>query len=377
MIAVHNDYDMIQKSLKKSIEMSNKPLLKYQEQMQKMINATQVNIPNISLPNFGIENYSFLQENPAVNIINERENELKELTSTLISNYTFSNQFLDKINGLISAMLQAVNESAKRLLSDSVRNIIDNMSSLLLDAVSSPALEWIRSIDFSPMITVLKNLNFDSDVLKRYRELNQVYLVTMYECKWFPYAGWTTDISLMTEVLDIIDTSRGKSKRREQRVDKVILKYYTQQEIKNIKRSLQNSDLESHIKKILGQAVEAHLRGEYALTIACLATMWEGLIHHKLHINGRYNQKKTKENFAVLIRENDFEPIFSEFYEKLIVSQCDTPEQVIDGVPNRNGISHSKYKKYPNKKASLNAILLTDFIIALTPKDLSEETENG
>lgn len=40
VIAIHNDYDMIQKSLKKSIEMSNKPLLKYQEQMQKIINAT-------------------------------------------------------------------------------------------------------------------------------------------------------------------------------------------------------------------------------------------------------------------------------------------------------------------------------------------------
>lgn len=105
--------------------------------------------------------------------------------------------------------------------------------------------------------------------------------------------------------------------------------------------------------------------------------MWEGLIHHKLHINGRYNQEKTKKDFAELIYENDFEPIFSEFYEKLIVSQCDTPEQVIDGVSNRNGISHSKYKKYPNKKASLNAILLTDFIIALTPKDLLKETKNG
>lgn len=56
VIAIHNDHDMIQKSLKKSIEMSNKPLLKYQEQMQKIINATQVNIPNILLPNFGIEN---------------------------------------------------------------------------------------------------------------------------------------------------------------------------------------------------------------------------------------------------------------------------------------------------------------------------------
>lgn len=92
VIAINNDYDMIQKSLKKSIEMSNKPLLKYQKQMQKMINATQVNIPNISSPNFGIENFPFLKEKSAVNIINEREKELKELTSTLISNYTFANR---------------------------------------------------------------------------------------------------------------------------------------------------------------------------------------------------------------------------------------------------------------------------------------------
>ena len=54
------------------------------------------------------------------------------------------------------------------------------------------------------------------------------------------------------------------------------------------------------------------------------------------------------------------------------MSQCDTPEDVIDGVPNRNGVSHSKYKRYPNKKASLNAILLTDFIIGLNPLPTGE-----
>ena len=51
---------------------------------------------------------------------------------------------------------------------------------------------------------------------------------------------------------------------------------------------------------------------------------------------------------------------------------CDTPEDVIDGVPNRNGVSHSKYKRYPNKKASLNAILLTDFIIGLSPLPIED-----
>ena len=65
----------------------------------------------------------------------------------------------------------------------------------------------------------------------------------------------------------------------------------------------------------------------------------------------------------------DKSPIFSDFYENFIVCDCNSPDEVIDGVPNRNGVSHSKYKKYPNKKASLNAILLTDFIIGLKSKE--------
>lgn len=355
--------------MRNKIEESAESLIRQEEQIKGIIDDKLVNIPDISLPIFVTQNLSLLQENSLIKAIKERENIFETLTtSTIVTDYTFTNSLLDRINESMSVMLQAFSESAIRSLADSINNIVGNMSSALLDIVRSPALQWIQSIDFSPMCTFLENLNFDNDVLKRYRELDQVYLTTMYECKWFPYAGWTADLSLMIEVSDIIATSRGKSKRREQRVDKVILGYYTQQEIKNIKRSWKNSDLEPHIKKILAQAIEAHLRGEYALTITCLATMWEGLIHRKLHINGRYSQKKTKEDFAKLIDENDFEPIFSEFYENLIISQCNTAEDVIEGVPNRNGISHSKYKKYPNKKASLNAILLTDFIIGLEPK---------
>lgn len=107
------------------------------------------------------------------------------------------------------------------------------------------------------------------------------------------------------------------------------------------------------LKKILGQAIEAHIRGEYALSIACLSTMWEGLIHHKLHITGRYSQKKTGQGLVALIEENNFDPVFGEFYEKLIVCDCNTVDEVVEGVPNRNGVSHSKYKKYPNKKSFL------------------------
>ena len=276
-----------------------------------------------------------------------------------------------QVNPAIYSTAQIIAEASASLY-NSIHTVIEGCTTTLQAYVNSPFVQWISSFDFTPLRTILEDLNFDSDVLKRYRELNERYLQVMYESKWFPYAGWTVDIKLFAEVNEIIATSRGASQRREKRIDSVIMSYYTTKEIKNIKRGWRNSDLDPHIKKILGQALEAHLRGEYALTISCLATMWEGLIHKKANVVGRHGSKKTKEDFEKLLTENDFEPIFGEYYDNFIMSQCDTPEDVIDGVPNRNGVSHSKYKRYPNKKASLNAILLTDFIIGLNPLPTGE-----
>ena len=143
-------------------------------------------------------------------------------------------------------------------------------------------------------------------------------------------------------------------------------------EIKNIKRSWNKSDLKPHIKKILGQAIEAHLRGEYVLTITCLATLWECIIREKLNVT-RINQTKASKELKELSVANNFEEIYSDFYANLILCDCSSPDDVIDGVPNRNAIGHSQYKKYPNKKSSLNAILITDFLIHLKPKEITEE----
>lgn len=197
-------------------------------------------------------------------------------------------------------------------------------------------------------------------------------MTAMYECKWFPYAGWAADITMTAEISDILATSRGASKRREKRIDKVILDYYDKNEIKFIKRIWRESDLEPHIKRILGQALEAHLRGEYALCISSLATMWEGLIYIKANnatMQDRHRQRMaiTKKELEDLIEANDYDKIFSDYFNTFIVSQCNKVDDVVDGVPNRHGVSHSWYHSYPSKKASLNAILLTDFIIGLEP----------
>lgn len=272
----------------------------------------------------------------------------------------------------MAAAIETLNNSAIKAASESIKITADYLSSLQLTAIQSPFIKWLDTFDFSLWRRVLEGV-YKTE--RKKKDLHHAYLQLMYDCEWFPYVAFTANLTLFGKINEIVKSSRGKSKRRKARIDKTILESYTPKRIKAIKMAWRDSDLEPHIKKMLGQALEAHLRGEYALTITCLATMWEGLIRYKANVTGRRQSKKTKEDFAKLTQENDYETIFSDYYENFIVSQINTDDDVIEGVPNRNGVSHSKYKKYPNKKASLNAILLTDFIIGLTPKEIV--AENG
>lgn len=368
------------------IQNSVRPFLEHEEQIRKMVeisDALKGDLPSAATLSPAMEVIAKFEENDAIKHLDEYTSAMTA-AETLFANtptpaeilgnavIKFGNYFANyQINSGIYDALSAFENKIASAFGNNLQTIIDKTSSALISAFESPMMQWLQSFDYSPIWSFLENLELEGDLLDKYDELNGAYLTAMYECKWFPYAGWSVDIRMFSTVSDIISESRGASKRREKRIDDVIFAYYTKTEIKNIKRTWKNSDLEPHIKKILGQAIEAHLRGEYVLTITCLSTMWEGLIHKRLNVTERLGSKKTKEGFKELIGENDFDPIFSDFYENFIVCDCNSPEEVIDGVPNRNGVSHSKYKKYPNKKASLNAILLTDFIIGLEPKEMN------
>lgn len=281
-----------------------------------------------------------------------------------------------KFNPDVTVALEAMNSAALKSVSASVESVAARLSEALINAVHSPFIEWISAIDYSPLQRMLESLQFSNEVVEKYKKLKDAYLQAMYDCDWFPYAGWIADISLFQKINKILATSRGKSKRRTARIDKAILSYYTPKEIKAIKRSWRRSYLEPYIKKMLSNAIDAHLRGEYALTISCLATMWEGLLKAKMPIKKR-NKDELKKDIKVLVNDNGYEEILGDFYNNLIIHTCYSVDDVKEGVPNRHGVAHSWYKKYPNQKASLNAILLTDFIIGLTPKEISEEKRYG
>lgn len=279
-----------------------------------------------------------------------------------------------------SKLIEAVGNTLTSSIAVSVQNIIPNFSSVLLEAIQSPLLDWIKSFDFSPWTRIFENWHFpDLEVHKD--ELDEIYLRAMYDAKWFPYAGWQADEKLFVEVSDILNSSRGMSKRCEKRIDKAILAYYTKSEIKRIKRDWNASELDSYVKKALGQTLEAYLRGEYALVIPFLATMWEGLIYIKAHNvlpeeRKRQKMEITKQDLSDLTDSNNYDKIFSDYFNDFIVSQCNKVSDVVEGVPNRHSTSHSWYVKYPTQKAALNAILLTDFIIKLEPTHKNEITQS-
>lgn len=247
--------------------------------------------------------------------------------------------------------------------------------------IQSPFLNWLNTVDISPLTRIWEHWDIDDLLKDRYEQLNHLHLQVMYKAKWFPYASTLADDALFEEINEIIFSSRiddNVSKRCEKRIDKAILSYYTPKEIKRIKKQWKSSEIEPFMKKALGQALDAYLRKEYALVIPFLATMWEGIIKAKTV----ENTKKPKEDFKKLVDENGYDDVFSDFYNNMIIGTCYSVEDVIDGVPNRNGVAHGWYVKYPSQKAALNAILLTHFVINLKPKNKNttntqEELDNG
>ena len=238
------DIPPIPDALKKSLELSQRlseavqPALEQQQRIQEL-----TEIATRALPNFEITN-------PAIDVMKQMQ-----FVSPLADQFVCY-----QMNPGITAALDAMSHSAFEAISASVQSATAGLSEALINAVQSPFIEWINTFEYSPLQRMLESLQVSLEPFEKYNELNKAYLQAMYDCDWFPYAGWIADMSLFQEVNQILATSKGKSKRRMARIDKAILSYYTSKEVKGIKLSWRKFCLEPHIKKMLSHAINAHLR---------------------------------------------------------------------------------------------------------------------
>lgn len=257
----------------------------------------------------------------------------------------------------IDAILTPIGETM-----DIIRRISQEITPIL-----SPFYDWLNSFDFTSCLVR------GSEQAILFREVNEFYMQSMYKAKWFPHVGWHTDISLFNDILDILYSSKGISKRAVNRIDRVVIQYYTDKEIRQIQKRWRNSNVNSTEKRIMNQAINAYFRSEYAITSICLSTLWQNLIYNKIgDLTSGRKDKQTKEYYAKLIDENGYSEAFKSFFDEFIMYDCRSKEQAIPDVPGRNSNAHGWYLCYPKKKAALNAIFLTDFIL-----DLKEKTIDG
>lgn len=258
---------------------------------------------------------------------------------------------------------------------------VTNMASGLITLAQSPAIkelqaltstfgQWLQKIDYTPLTAVLRtapNLDSDLDIA----ELEEAYLKAMFDARWFPYAGWFVDYGMVGDIVEILKEDE-KSDARTEKIDAQIFAYYDNELIEDFKDEWQLLDLPPYMERILKESINAYLREEYALTISALVTLWEGIIQEKMNDDKYRVSKRTRQNLTQLIKENEYDDVFSSFCEEFIFYDCFKPDDVKDDVPGRHGIAHGWYNTYPNKKVALNAILFTDFLLRLTPLDAAD-----
>ena len=263
-------------------------------------------------------------------------------------------------------------------MSEAMRNLTSSLQSVLSNysvqwpKINSPILEMFKNTSYTPFQGLLESLKGFDFSLYRTR-LYHLLLCETFDAKWIPNAVWDAEPELLTEVLSIVRSTK-KSKNRVKRIDKAILKHYTKTRVESIKKAWRNKGLPEFSMRMMHQAVQAYHRKEYTITIVMLSTMWEGIIYDKANDFHGKNGKRTKNNFEKLIEQNDFDELFQSFFDEYIMYDCRSVEQVIEDVPGRNSSAHSWYNKYPSKKAALNAILFTDFLLKLEP--IVDETED-
>lgn len=305
--------------LQNQIAQSIAPIIQQTNFTQSIVNAMRVNLPDFS---------QFYRES-AANLIAAQNTQIASLAVSMISQTTLA------------------------------------MQNAIQDAIRIPVMNWFQDINISPIYNYLQE--FNNIVPKNFdrRLFTDTYLADMYEAKWFPYAGWNAHLTLVKQILQILDTTR-KSKNRVKKIDKVVFAYYDDKSVEIMKKEWRTKDLPEHIMRMLHQSVQAYHRKEYALTITMMATLWEGVIYSKANLP-HGTQKQTKDSMEKLIEHNEYSEIFKSYFDEFIMYQCYKPEEVKEDVPGRNGVAHGWYTKYPSKKTALNAILFTDFLLALEP----------
>ena len=280
----------------------------------------------------------------------------------------FGTSIMPYYNNLASSLAKSV----KPVMNKRLFALCDSISSIVSSYQFAPAQEMLRpiqlvlqTIDFSPLYRFLEPLKY-FDLVKNRKRLNKIITEEAYNARWFPHALCINDNGKIAQFWRILCSTR-KSKNRIKKIDSLVFAFYTKSKIEDMKKKWRKKNIPKHIMRMMHQAVQAYHRKEYAVTTAVMSTLWEGIIYEKANDTRGKKGELTKENLEKLVLQEDYDKIYASFFKEYIMYDCRSVEQVKEDVPGRHSSAHGLHKKYPSKKAGLNAILFTDFLLELEP----------
>ena len=301
----------------------------------------------------------------------EENNEIIEKEAIKDAKYTVGN-----LSPSILSSLKLVRSNCAAINLTLTKLVLSYHSKVtLLSSTVQSILDCFLGIDYSPFKNIqnfIKGFNF----LKYRKELDDIYLQELINAKWFPVRITMVSAEFFSDIIHILGTTKASSKNRLKKIDKVFFNYYNENTLKELRMFWKSRNLPNHIKRILFEAIQAYKRRQYALTLSALVSLWQGIIQEKATANqSGKTDKKTKEEFQQLITENECNNLVQYYFEEYIFYPCYGVEQAKEDVPGRNSVCHSWYHKYPTRKAALNAIIFTDFLLELEP--VKKENNNG
>lgn len=155
------------------------------------------------------------------------------------------------------------------------------------------------------------------------------------------------------------------SEKRIEAIDRFVFRRFGRDYIAGILEYWANLPIPSCVSRLMCEAVRAYRRKEYGLLTHSLPVQWDGIVKQKASLPERVKSSVLKTAVENLNSENSHPKTLYTFYDEFVMYQCDTSADYIPDVPGRNAIAHGWFPEYTSKKAALNAILFTDFLLHL------------
>ncbi len=280
-----------------------------------------------------------------------------------------------RLNDNTMQMIKAVFSSIKGLYSPEMQKTIQYIAHIgknVIDKISS-AISFIQSIDFERIQQAVNILREGLSYAEDYESLIDNCMDIVYNYyNWCPSIVYTflNDMQAKSffELIDIIDSCRLGSDNSKNKIDKIVFKYYSNSKIEVIKRICRHSsNLSVCYKKLIIEALTAYQNKNYGSTVIILSMLLQGIISNKAS-NRMYQQDdKIKKCVKDLVAENKRSEAFTEFFNNCIYKPCSNCDDVNVDVLSRHAVAHGWMQNYPSKKAALNAILFTEFLLNLQP----------